>query len=192
MQLVLASASPRRKELLSRITENFKVIVSEFDESTIFFKGKIEDYVMELAKGKALDVSLGLNKNQFVIGCDTVVALNGKVLGKPQNYEEAYSMLRNLSGKWHEVYSGIAIVDNTSNKILTDYVCTKVKFSDITDKEIKKYINTGEPMDKAGAYGIQGFGGLFVERIDGCFYNVVGLPLNRLVSMMRNMGINEF
>lgn len=190
MNLILASASPRRKELLSKITKEFQVIASEFEEKQVIFNGNVDKYVMELSRGKAENVCKNLKEKSIVIGCDTVVALSGKVLGKPKNEKQAFHMLKSLSGKWHEVYSGITIVSTQEGKILSDYVCTKVKFSDITDEDIHKYISTKEPMDKAGAYGIQGIAGVFVERIDGCYYNVVGLPLNKLNSMLRDMGVN--
>ncbi|MFD3157640.1 Maf-like protein [Haloimpatiens sp. FM7330] len=190
MKLTLGSASPRRKELLKKITENFDVIVSDFDEESIDFNGDFTKYVKKIAEGKALNVSKKIQDESIVIGCDTIVAFDGKVLGKPKDEEDAYSMLSAMSGKWHAVYSGIAIVNNLTGKILTDYVCTNVKFSDITDREIKKYIKTGEPMDKAGSYGIQGLGGIFIEKIDGCYYNVVGLPINKLNSMFMRMGVN--
>lgn len=190
MHLVLASASPRRKEILQKVTENFTVVVSSFEESTVKYQGDIEGYVKKLSKGKAETVSVNLKNKALVIGCDTVVSLQGNILGKPKNEQEAFSMLKSLSGKCHEVYSGITLINTKTNKILSECVCTKVKFSHISDADIQKYIETKEPMDKAGAYGIQGFAGVFVERIEGCYYNVVGLPLNKLNSMMRDIGVN--
>lgn len=128
--------------------------------------------------------------NNLVIGCDTLVAFNNKILGKPKDKKDAFEMLQALSGNEHEVYSGLAILDVKSNKIIKDFVCTKVKFSKLTSLQIEKYVNTGDPMDKAGAYGIQGKAGVFVENINGCYYNVVGLPLNKLNSMLMEMGVN--
>ncbi|WP_138204034.1 Maf-like protein [Haloimpatiens lingqiaonensis] len=190
MDLVLASASPRRKEILGKVTENFTVVVSTFEEDTVKYKGDIQWYVKELSKGKAETVSANLKNEALVIGCDTVVSLQGNILGKPKDEQDAFFMLKSLSGKWHEVYSGITIINTKTNKFLSECVCTKVKFSHISDDDIKKYIETKEPMDKAGAYGIQGFAGIFVEKIEGCYYNVVGLPLNKLNFMMRDMGVN--
>ena len=190
MTLVLASASERRKELLARLTEEFNIIISEFDESKVIFNGDCSKYVMDLAEGKASFVAKDLNYDALIIGCDTVVTYNGEVLGKPKSEEEALVMLRLLSGKVHTVYSGLVIIDTIKDIITRDYVCTEVKFSYITDEEILKYISSGEPMDKAGAYGIQGFGGVFVEYIKGDFYNVVGLPINKLKYMLREMGVN--
>lgn len=190
--IILASASQRRQELLKRILENFQIIVSDFDESSIPFKNNIPSYVMNLAEGKARSVSKKImdQDNNLIIGCDTIVAFNNRILGKPKDKKDAFEMLQALSDNEHEVYSGLAILDVKSNKIIKDFVCTKVKFSKLTSSQIEKYINTGDPMDKAGAYGIQGKAGVFVENINGCYYNVVGLPLNKLNSMLMEMGVN--
>ncbi|MCR1972869.1 Maf-like protein [Clostridium sporogenes] len=190
--IILASASQRRQELLKRILGNFQIIVSDFDESSIPFKNNIPSYVMNLAEGKARSVSKKImdQDNNLIIGCDTIVAFNNRILGKPKDKKDAFEMLQALSGNEHEVYSGLAILDVKSNKIIKDFVCTKVKFSKLSSVQIEKYINTGDPMDKAGAYGIQGKAGIFVENINGCYYNVVGLPLNKLNSMLMEMGVN--
>lgn len=190
MRIVLASASIRRQELLRKLLHNFDVVVSDFDESQIKFEGDCSKYVMELAKSKATTVSNIINNDALIIGCDTVVVYENEILGKPKDECEAFNMLSFLSGKIHKVYSGIAIYNSISGEIKTNYVITKVKFSKLSAKEIKDYIATREPMDKAGAYGIQGYGGVFVEEIEGCYYNVVGLPLNKLKFMLREMGAN--
>ncbi|MEW9096647.1 MAG: Maf-like protein [Clostridiaceae bacterium] len=191
MRIILASASERRKELLKRILCDFEVIVSQFDEDQVAFNGDCGNYVIELAKGKGMDVASNIkDKNSLIIACDTVVFFNGKVLGKPKSEEEAFSMLKELSGNVHFVYSGIFIYNKENNSIMTDYICTEVKFSNLSDEVIKKYIESKEPFDKAGAYGIQGYGGIFVEKINGCYYNVVGLPLNSLYKMLKEMGVN--
>ncbi|WP_315116943.1 Maf-like protein [uncultured Clostridium sp.] len=191
MRIILASASERRRELLKRILCDFEVIVSQFDEDNIGFDGDCGNYVIELAKGKGMNVASNIeDKNSLIIACDTVVFFNGKVLGKPKNQKEAFSMLKELSGNVHLVYSGIFIYNKENNSIMTDYVCTEVKFSNLSDDLIEKYIESKEPFDKAGAYGIQGYGGVFVERINGCYYNVVGLPLNSLYKMLKEMGVN--
>ncbi|MDP4143858.1 MAG: Maf-like protein [Bacillota bacterium] len=184
MKLILASASARRQELLKRITENFKIIVSDFDEDKVSFCGDFQDYVIALAKGKAQQVALGQNDEALVIGCDTIVAINDRVLGKPKDKQDAYNMLKLLSGNTHKVYSGIAIINTATSQVLTDYAVTEVKFSSISDEEIWNYIESGDPMDKAGAYGIQGKAAIFIEEIHGCYYNVVGLPLNKLYNML--------
>lgn len=190
MEIILASSSERRQELLKRITEDFQIIVSSFDEDKVEFNGDCAEYVIKLATGKAKDIVSKCNDEAIIIGCDTVVSYKDKVLGKPKNEEEAFSMLKMLSNNTHQVYSGIAIIHKPSMAIKTDFVCTNVKFSEISEERIRRYISTGEPMDKAGAYGIQGLAGVFVEKIDGCYYNVVGLPLNKLYNMLTGMRVN--
>lgn len=190
MELVLASASERRKDLLKRLTNNFKIEVSNFDENTVSFNSSPEQYVMSIAEGKALSIGACIKKDAVVIGCDTAVFMDGKVLGKPLNKANAFEMLRYLSGHTHQVYSGIVLYNTFSKEMMRDFVKTDVTFSEIDDDLIVKYIETGEPLDKAGAYGIQGLGGIFVEKINGCYYNVVGLPLNKLNNMLRRMGVN--
>lgn len=187
VKIILASASARRKELLERIVEEFSVIVSDFDEEAVLFNGDCGEYVKILAEGKALAVSKKIDKESIVIGSDTIVAIDNKILGKPKSREDAFCMLKKLSGREHQVYSGIAVVDVKNNRVLSDFVCTKVKFSQLSEKQIKDYVDSGEPMDKAGAYGIQGKAGVFVEKIDGCYYSVVGLPLNKLNSMLEEI-----
>lgn len=145
---------------------------------------------MNLAEGKALSIKHKVESEALIIGCDTVVSFNGKILGKPKDDKEAFNMLKMLSGNSHKVYSGIAVVNNSTGDIKKEFVCTKVNFSVLSDEEIEKYIETGEHKDKAGAYGIQGCGGIFVEEIHGCYYNVVGLPLNKLSKMLKGMGVN--
>ena len=187
LKYVLASSSERRQELLHRIISDFKVEVSNFDESTVSFNGNIEEYVINLAKGKAIAVRDSLNEEAIIIAGDTVVVLENEILGKPKNEEDAYRMLKELSGKTHSVYSGIVVINMYNNKIEEAALNTEVKISTLTDKEILNYIKTGEPLDKAGAYGIQGYGGVFVEEIHGCYYNVVGLPLNILNKMLNKV-----
>lgn len=187
LKYVLASSSERRQELLHRIISDFKVEVSNFDESTVSFNGNIKEYVINLAKGKAIAVKNSLNEEAIIIAGDTVVVLENEILGKPKNEEDAYRMLKELSGKTHSVYSGIVVINMYNNKIEEAALNTEVKISTLTDKEILNYIKTGEPLDKAGAYGIQGYGGVFVEEIHGCYYNVVGLPLNILNKMLNKV-----
>lgn len=189
MKIVLASASERRKELLARIIKDFDIIVSDFDEDKVPFKGDVSLYVKELSLGKAKDVEQKINGPSIIIAADTVVSLEGEVLGKPKTELHAYNMLKTLSGNTHQVYSGITVINTSNKKIMSEVVCTDVKFSKLTDEEINNYISTKEPMDKAGAYGIQGFGGVFVEEIKGCYYNVVGLPLNKLNKMLKEIYI---
>lgn len=194
MNLILASASERRIELLKRISKEFKVIVSDFDEKSIIYNGNISDYVITLAIGKAEAVARRVENiepaDTLIIGCDTVVYFKDKILEKPLNESEAYKMLEMLSGETHKVFSGIAVYDLKAKAIKTDFAVTDVKFSILSDKMIRKYVEIGDCMDKAGAYGIQGDAAVFVEGISGCFYNVVGLPLNKLYKMLKEMGVN--
>jgi len=190
VDIILASASQRRAELLKRITSDFRIMVSDFAESDILFSGNCGDYVMTLAKEKALAICSNVKKPSVIIGCDTIVYLRGKVLGKPKDNLEAFQMLSDLSGNTHEVYTGIALINTVTQKISTEYVCTQVKFSKLSEKEINNYIETGEAQGMAGAYGIQGAASLFVEELRGCYYSVVGLPVNKLYYMLREMGVN--
>ena len=189
MKVILASKSPRRVEILEKIVKEFEVVQSNFDENTIDFKGDIEKYVKDLSRNKAIEVSKRLNEPSIVIAADTVVFRDGKVLGKPKDEEDAFSMLSSLSGNNHKVYSGICIINTKENTIIKDFDCTEVKFSKLSKKEIENYIRSREPMDKAGAYGIQGLGGAFVEGINGCYYNVMGLPLNKLYKALKEYDI---
>ncbi len=194
MRIILASASERRIELLSRVIKDFKVIASDFDEQKIKFKGSVSEYVMELSKEKAEAVSKSVDvlrgDDNIVIGCDTVVSIDNVLLGKPKDRQDAFRMIKMLSGKVHNVYTGITIINVNFDVIKCDYACTKVKFSNLSERDIEKYLCLEEYKDKAGAYGIQGYAGVFVEAIEGCFYNVVGLPLNKLNGMFGEMGIN--
>ncbi len=177
--IVLASKSPRRQELLKYITTDFTVKVADVDE-TLPDGISPGDAVLYLSKIKALPFK---NKDDIIIGADTVVAIDGKILGKPENAQSAKNMLRLLSGREHSVFTGVTVIKD--EKIHSFCVETKVKFFDLADSEIDSYIKTNEPFDKAGAYGIQGYGSLLVEKIDGDYFNVVGLPvskLNRLLS----------
>ncbi|AQW24688.1 Maf-like protein [Clostridium perfringens] len=189
MKVILASKSPRRFEILEKIVKEFEVVQSNFDENTINFKGDIEKYVKDLSRNKAIEVSKRLNEPSIVIAADTVVFQDGKVLEKPKNEEDAFSMLSSLSGNTHKVYSGICLINTYDDTVVTDCDCTEVRFSELNPRQIRNYINSGEPMDKAGAYGIQGLGGAFVEGIKGCYYNVMGLPLNKLYKALENYDI---
>lgn len=189
MKVILASKSPRRVEILEKIVKEFEVVQSNFDENTIDFKGDIEKYVKDLSRNKAIEVSKRLNEPSIVIAADTVVFQNGKVFEKPKNEEDAFSMLSSLSGNTHKVYSGICLINTYDDTVVTDCDCTEVRFSELNPRQIRNYINSGEPMDKAGAYGIQGLGGAFVEGIKGCYYNVMGLPLNKLYKALENYDI---
>ena len=152
MKVILASKSPRRVEILEKIVKEFEVVQSNFDENTIDFKGDIEKYVKDLSRNKAIEVSKRLNEPSIVIAADTVVFQDGKVLEKPKNEEDAFSMLSSLSGNTHKVYSGICLINTYDDTVVTDCDCTEVRFSELNPRQIRNYINSGEPMDKAGAY----------------------------------------
>lgn len=183
MKIILASNSPRRRDLMSKAGLEFKVIPAECEEH-VAPGAAPADTVTSLARQKAKWVAenkASEYKDALVIGADTVVAVGDTILGKPRDKEDAFSMLKALSGREHCVYTGVALL-SLDQKINESFVsCTKVKFYDLTDREIEEYINTGEPFDKAGAYGIQGKGGLLVEGISGDYNNVVGLPVAELV-----------
>lgn len=177
--IILASQSPRRQELLKLITSDFEIKVSNVDE-TLPDKITPKEAVMYLSKIKAEPFADG---DDIVIGADTVVALDGKILGKPKSKENAREMLEFLSGRTHSVFTGVTLASDKKTK--TFAVETKVKFFELTNEEIDAYIKTKEPFDKAGAYGIQGYGSLLVEKIDGDYFNVVGLPVSTLARELK-------
>lgn len=187
MKYILASASDRRQELLKRIVQDFDIIVSNFDEDSIKFNNNVEEYVKLLAKGKAMDVFKTQKEEKIIIAADTVVVLNNQILGKPKSKQDAFNTLKMLSGNTHRVYSALAVLNTKNNKLITRCLYTEVEFDVLSDEEINLYINTGEPLDKAGSYGIQGLGGVFVKKINGCYYNVVGLPLNELKNILKEI-----
>lgn len=186
-KIILASGSPRRKEILENIGIEFTVVKSVADESSINPEGiPVSVYVQELALLKATEVKSRVSaKNAIVIGADTVVSVDGKILGKPANDEEAYNMLKSLSGKTHQVYTGYCGISTDDGSAVCESVCTDVTFAELSDEEIYDYIHTGECNDKAGAYGIQGKGVMLVEKIEGDYFNVVGLPVRSLVNMLK-------
>lgn len=187
LKFILASASERRKDLLSRIVSNFEVKISNFDEEKVEVSTNIENYVKTLAEGKAKDLALNCDNDSIIIGADTIVVIGDNILGKPKDKNHAFEMLKLLSNNVHRVYSGVAVINNQKNIMKSECLYTEVYFSEISDDEIWRYIESGECLDKAGAYGIQGYGGVFAEKINGCYYNVVGLPLNLLNKMIKNV-----
>jgi septum formation protein len=187
-RLVLASASPRRRELLSQLGLDFVVCPSDFDESSGNLPEEPEALVRFLASMKAREVARSY-PDRLVLGVDTVVALPGRILQKPEGPDEAVRMLQDLSDGWHSVYSGMALVQFSSGREEISAVKTDVHFLALSDSEIRAYVNTGEALDKAGAYGIQGQAAVFVDEISGCYFNVVGLPLARLAQMLKKFGI---
>ena len=186
MAIILASASPRRQELLRQINCDFTVMISDIVEDNNQDLAA-EELAMLQAKDKALDVASKAGINDVVIGADTIVVLDGQVYGKPININDARQILTKLSGRHHQVITGIAVTHG--GKVWTDYVATSVCISDLSAQQIENYLETGEPMGKAGAYAIQGIGALLVENINGCYTNVVGLPLNKLSDILREAGV---
>ena len=183
MEMILASKSPRRREILNNMgITDFAVIPAEGEEAA---SGATPGETVEkIARGKALAVASD-HPDAVVIAADTLVYLDGEPLGKPRDTEDAFNMLRRLSGREHEVYTGVCVT--SKGKIITEHERTSVRFRPLSDKEITGYIATGEPMDKAGAYGVQGQGCLLVEGITGDFFNVMGLPACRLHLMLKKL-----
>lgn len=179
-QIILASGSPRRRELLSLYTTDFTVCASDFDESAVTADSPTQ-LVETLARGKCLAVAKD-HPGAAVIGCDTVVDVNGEVFGKPHSVEDAKRMLRALSGATHEVHTGVCISDGTRTESFVD-TC-RVKFFSIPEEEIDRYTATEEPYDKAGAYAIQGRAALWLDAIEGDYYTIMGLPVSRTIRLL--------
>jgi septum formation protein len=185
--VILASNSPRRRELLAQVGMTFLVAPANVDES--MRAGEIpNDYAERLALDKARAVA-SRRQEGIVIAADTIVVVGGSIFGKPSDAADALRMLSELSGRGHEVITGLAVMDAATGRSAARTSVTHVWFRDLSAKEIMAYVATGEPLDKAGAYGIQERGALLVERIDGCYSNVVGLPLSLLGEMLREFGV---
>ncbi len=175
--MILASQSPRRRELLSLITEDFRIIPAKGEENLPEGIAPREA-VLLLSRQKAEEIYTEY-KNETILAADTVVAIDGKILGKPDSEQQAAEMLRMLSGRVHSVYTGVSVISPTGE--LSSFAEeTKVEFWELSPRQIQQYVASGEPMDKAGAYGIQGSGALLVKSIQGCYYNVMGLPVGRI------------
>jgi len=187
-KIILASSSPRRIELLKLFGCKFKVIPSKTEEK-IDSRLSPTQNVKRVSRLKALDVVSRISKG-IIIAADTVVVFQGKILGKPKNKREAQAMLKQLSGREHKVITGITVIDAGTKDIGQIAVVTRVKFRNLGKELINRYIATGEPLDKAGAYGIQGKGSLLVESIKGDYFNVVGLPLNPLNQLLEKFGVS--
>ncbi len=186
-EIILASASPRRKALLERLVRDFKVMPSRIDEA-MDCANSPEDVAVTNAHLKALDISKD-NPDSLVIGADTVVVLNGKMLGKPKDDAESVRMLESLSGNTHEVITGIALVSVNLSIRITGHESTRVRFRNLTEKQINDYVTQGNCLDKAGAYGIQDVGDTFVREVDGNIDNVMGLPMKLLENLLREVRI---
>jgi septum formation protein len=184
---MLGSQSPRRQEILSFFKRPFTVCSSGFDESTVIFNGSPTTYVETQAKEKAQALAQ-YSKDAIVLTADTTVSFNSTLFQKPQNQQEAFLFLKELSGQTHEVYTAICLLYQET--LLVAAEMTKVTFHPITDIQINQYINKIDTLDKAGGYAIQGPGSLIVSKIDGCYYNVMGLPVNTLCKLLKKVGIN--
>ncbi len=203
IRVVLASQSPRRKEILELAQIEFEICPSDIEE--IQTSDKPEEVCVELCKQKALDVASKIRayndshpdittpQDILVIGADTIVSFDGMILGKPKDEEDAVRMLCKLSGAVNEVFTGVSLVFMSREGRVgehTFYERTSVTFNDIPQDEIKKYVESGEPMDKAGSYGIQGYLAKYISKIDGDYYNVMGLPLARIIKELNSLGVN--
>ena len=183
--MILASNSQRRQEILKDAGFNFKVITSNIEE--ISDKKNITERILDIAEKKLGQIAKN-NINEFVLAADTVVELDGKILGKPKNREEAFRFLKSLSGKVHRVITAYVFKNISKNILIREVVVSEVKFFDLDDDTINWYLDTDEPFDKAGAYGIQGYGRILVEKINGDYYSIMGFPISNFLENLRKIG----
>lgn len=183
--MILASNSQRRQEILKDAGFNFKVITSNIEETSD--KKITTERILDIAEKKLEQIAKN-NKNKFILAADTVVELNGKIFGKPKNREEAFSFLKTLSGQIHRVITAYVFKNISKNILIKEIVVSEVKFFDLDDETINWYLDTGEPFDKAGAYGIQGYGRILVEKINGDFYSIMGFPISNFLENLRKIG----
>ena len=183
--MILASNSQRRQEILRDAGFNFRVITSDVEE--ISDKKVITEKILDIAE-KKLETIAKNNVNEFVLAADTVVELNGKIFGKPKNREEAFKILKTLSGEIHKVITAYVFKNISKNIIIKDVVISEVKFLELDDETIDWYLDTGEPFDKAGAYGIQGYGRILIEKINGDYYSIMGFPISNFLKNLRKIG----
>lgn len=189
-RLTLASGSPRRQEILTNLGLNFTVLPANIDESPQPAE-EPQSYALRMAVQKAMAAANKVESG-LIIGADTIVVVNGQIMGKPCDAAEAAQQLRALSGREHIVFSGLGIVDKSTGRTVSTLEQTIVYFKEMSDAEIQAYIGTGEPLDKAGSYGIQGKGAVFIRRIEGDYFNVVGLPVAKLYSLLGELGYKLF
>lgn len=184
--MILASKSPRRKEILESVGFNLKIISVDIDECSdeIDICDKIKDIAYKKVKAVADRYS-----DEYVVGADTIVELDGEIIGKPKDEREAYEILKRLSGRTHNVITAYSFINRKKNLEIKDCSVTKVYFKELSDEMIEWYIGTKEPMDKAGAYGIQEKGAIFVEKIEGDFFTVMGFPIERFMERLLNLGV---
>lgn len=186
--LVLASASPRRRQLLEQIGVQFEATSSQAEESVDVSLLTPVQQARALAQVKGRDVAARY-PDRLVLAADTIVVVDGLVMGKPADAKEAYAMIDRLQGRAHEVITGVALIHNATNRELVAHEVTTIWMRPLSGAQISRYVNSGEPLDKAGGYAVQGRAGALVERIAGCYYNVVGLPLSRVVRMLEEFGL---
>lgn len=187
MQLILGSNSPRRREILNFFSIPFKQLSPDFDEDTVEFRGNAAVYAKETAEGKARALMQRF-PNIPILTADTVVHMGGKVFLKPESLDEAYNMLKELSGKEHEVFTGVAV--GFKNELFSDVEESRVLFHELTEDQIRNYHQYSSPLDKAGGYAIQKGGSLVVKRIEGCYYNIMGLPIQTVRRLLLKVGID--
>ena len=183
--MILASNSQRRQEILKDAGFNFTVITADIEE--ISDKKNINERILDIAEKKLEQIAKD-NVNEFVLAADTVVELDGKILGKPKNREEAFGFLKSLSGKVHRVITAYVFKNISKNILIKEFVISEVKFFDLDNETINWYLDTGEPFDKAGAYGIQGYGRILVEKINGDYYSIMGFPISNFLENLRKIG----
>ena len=183
--MILASNSQRRQEILKDAGFNFRVITSNIEE--ISDKENVIERILDIAEKKMEQIAKN-NVNEFILADDTVVELNEKVFGKPKNREEAFKFLKTLSGKVHRVITAYVFKNISKNILIKEVVVSEVKFFDLDNDTINWYLDTGEPFDKAGAYGIQGYGRILVEKINGDFYSIMGFPISNFLENLRKIG----
>lgn len=189
-KIILATTSPRRHGLAQTMGLDFDIVPSNYEED-MSKKLKPKELVMEFSYGKAADVAKKF-KEGIVIGVDTIVVFNGKNLGKPKDEKDAYKMLKSFSGKKQYIYSGVAMIDCKTGKTIRDCEISEVYFNKLTDKEIKSYIKTGEYKGKAGGYGVQDLASIFIKRINGCYFNVMGFPIFNIYKNLQKFNVDIF
>jgi septum formation protein len=185
VKLILASSSPRRKEILEKEGFEFEIMVPDNVEENNIYSDPVS-HALELSRKKVESVAKRLDEG-LILGADTIVVLDGQILGKPKDKKEAQIVLKKMSGKAHKVYTGLTLINKSNDKVLSDYDSTEVFFNQLKDEDILNYIATGEPLDKAGAYGIQGMGSFLVNHIEGNLDNVIGLPVKKLKEMLKRI-----
>jgi len=184
-RIILASQSPRRIELLKKIIDRFEVAAANIDESIVNAQSPA-DAVVEISHKKAMHASQNIASG-IIIAADSIVVVDGQILSKPRTYDESLSMLRALSGKVHQVYTGVTVIDIPDQYLVSDVAVTDVKFRELDCAEIRRYIQTNHPFDKAGSYGIQDDAAVFIEYIKGCAYNVMGLPVSKIYLILKKL-----